>query len=62
MFRDKEAISSKRPEKFVEHEKEEYRRNSSVVPGDIAAAQEARRQSIIEKDRLASGKEHLDDV
>jgi hypothetical protein len=33
------------------------RRNSSIVPGDAAAAREARRLSIVEKDRLASGKD-----
>lgn len=30
----KEAISSKRPEEWVEHEREEVRRNSSVVGGE----------------------------
>ena len=33
VFMDKEAIQEKRPEKFVEREQSEYRRNSSVVSG-----------------------------
>ena len=41
VFRDKEAIASKRPEKYVENEKAEVRRHSSVAAGDIAAANTA---------------------
>ncbi|KAF1958995.1 hypothetical protein CC80DRAFT_558626 [Byssothecium circinans] len=40
VFRDKEAIAEKRPEQFVQREQEETRRNSGVVPGGAAAAQE----------------------
>ncbi|PVI00209.1 general substrate transporter [Periconia macrospinosa] len=40
VFTKKEAIEEKRPEQYVQREKEEVRRNSSVAPGDIAAARE----------------------
>jgi hypothetical protein len=57
VFRDKEAISQKRPERYVEHEVKSVRRNSSVAVGDEAAAREARRESIVDNDQLVSGKE-----
>lgn len=38
VFKDKEAVASKRPQRFVEGEKEEIRRHSSVVAADVAAA------------------------
>jgi hypothetical protein len=41
VFKDKEVISSKRPSKYVENEKTEVRRHSSVVAGDVRAANEA---------------------
>ncbi|KAL1593033.1 hypothetical protein SLS59_009503 [Nothophoma quercina] len=41
VFRDKEVIASKRPEKFIENEKAEIRRHSSVVAGDVQAANAA---------------------
>jgi hypothetical protein len=41
VFRDKEAIASSRPERFVENEKAEMRRHSSVVAADVGAANEA---------------------
>ena len=55
MFRDKEAISSKRPRRFVEAEKEDVRRNSSIVQGDVDALREARRASIAEKNEGVKG-------
>ena len=33
VFKDKDAISPKRPGRYLEYEKTEMRRNSSVVPG-----------------------------
>jgi hypothetical protein len=41
VFKDKEAIAEKRPQVFIEREKEAMRRNSSVVPGQVAAANRA---------------------
>lgn len=41
VFRDKEVIASKRPERFLQSEKEEIRRHSSVAAGDVRAANEA---------------------
>jgi hypothetical protein len=41
VFTDKEAIAEKRPVKFIEREKEEIRRNSSIVPGQVAMAHQA---------------------
>lgn len=49
IFRDKEAISEKRPDKFIEHEQTEIRRNSSVVPAHLQAAQRAVRNASYEK-------------
>ncbi|OAG10399.1 general substrate transporter [Paraphaeosphaeria sporulosa] len=49
VFLDKEAIQEKRPEKFVEREQTEYRRNSSVVTGAIDPA--ALLRSSYEKER-----------
>lgn len=50
VFKDKEAIAEKRPDRFVEHEKAEIRRNSSIVPQDVADANEAHN-----KERMDSG-------
>ena len=38
VFLDKEAIQEKRPERYIEREQDEMRRNSSVVPGQVGAA------------------------
>ncbi|KAI8633194.1 general substrate transporter [Xylariaceae sp. FL1651] len=37
IFRDKDAKSSKRPERYSMHENEEVKRNSSIVPADVQA-------------------------
>jgi hypothetical protein len=57
VFRDKEAISSRRPEQYAQMEQEEIRRHSSVVAGDVAAANEAHRRK-----RDSEGTEYRDDV
>jgi hypothetical protein len=57
VFRDKEAIASRRPEQYVQMEQEEIRRHSSVVAGDVAAANEAHRRK-----RDSEGTEYRDDV
>lgn len=49
IFRDKEAIAEKRPERFIQSEAEEVRRHSSVVPAHIQAANENYRASNEEK-------------
>lgn len=41
VFRDKEVISSKRPQQYIENEKAEVRRHSSVAVGDVQAANAA---------------------
>lgn len=38
IFRDKEATSSKRPQRFIDHEEGEVRRHSSVVAVHVHAA------------------------
>lgn len=38
VFKDKEAIAEKRPDRFIEQENQSVRRHSSVVAGDVAAA------------------------
>ncbi|KAH7119825.1 general substrate transporter [Dendryphion nanum] len=45
VYKDKEAISSKRPERFVNSERDNIRRNSSVDQGHINEAKEVRRAS-----------------
>ncbi|KAI9732885.1 MAG: hypothetical protein M1834_003825 [Cirrosporium novae-zelandiae] len=46
IFTDKEAISPHRPRRYVEHEKEEVRRNSSTTPEEAA---NAARLAVLEK-------------
>jgi hypothetical protein len=41
VFKDKEAIASRRPEQYVQMEKEELRRHSNVAAEDVSAANEA---------------------
>jgi hypothetical protein len=47
IHKDKDATSSKRPEKYAEHEREEVRRNSSIRPADIQAVMN--RRSVVER-------------
>ncbi|EOD46980.1 putative sugar transporter protein [Neofusicoccum parvum UCRNP2] len=47
IFRDKDAISSKRPVQYIEHEKEEIRRHSSIKPEDVSGAIEAHRKEVL---------------
>ncbi|KAH7071184.1 general substrate transporter [Paraphoma chrysanthemicola] len=54
IFRDKEAIAEKRPERFIQQEREEVRRNSSVVPGHVQAANEAYRNSVNEDEKKSA--------
>ncbi|KAF2110201.1 general substrate transporter [Lophiotrema nucula] len=57
VFTDKEAISSKRPQHFIDREQEEYRRNSSVSPAEVRAANDRFRRATITSEKL----EPLDD-
>ncbi|KAH6638811.1 general substrate transporter [Boeremia exigua] len=57
VFKDKEVISSKRPQKYIETEKEEVRRHSSVVAGDVRAANIAH-----ERKSRNEGAEYQDEV
>ncbi|KAK8100962.1 general substrate transporter [Apiospora kogelbergensis] len=43
VFRDPDARSSKRPLRYLEHERDEVRRNSSIRPADIDAVLQRRR-------------------
>ncbi|KAF2230698.1 general substrate transporter [Viridothelium virens] len=49
VFRDKDAISQKRPIAYIEHEREEVRRTSSVDPRAMSFAAVQHRASVIEK-------------
>lgn len=65
VFRDKEAISSKRPRQYIEAEQQDVRRNSSIVQGDVDAMTEARRSSIAEKNewvKRGDGDEYREDA
>ncbi len=57
VFRDKEVISSVRPQKYIENEKEEVRRHSSVVASDVHAANAA-----LQKKTRHERAEYHDDV
>ncbi|KAF3009495.1 hypothetical protein E8E13_003424 [Curvularia kusanoi] len=57
VFRDKEVISSKRPQEYIENEKAEVRRHSSVAVGDVQAANAA-----YARKSQAEGAEYHDDV
>lgn len=57
VFKDKEAIASKRPTKYIENEQAEIRRHSSVVAGDVAAANAA-----YQRKSRSEGTEYRDDV
>ena len=49
VIKGKDAIYYKRPEKYVEQEREEMRRNSLIRPQDVSAAAELHRRSVLEK-------------
>jgi hypothetical protein len=54
IFRDKEAIAEKRPERFVQMENEEVRRHSSVVPAHVHAVNENYRNSVNDEEKKSS--------
>ncbi|KAI1853722.1 hypothetical protein JX266_001706 [Neoarthrinium moseri] len=47
VFKDPDAKSSKRPQRYIDHEREEVRRNSSIVPSDVQAV--LNRRSVAER-------------
>lgn len=47
VFRDPDARSAKRPQKYIDQEQAAVRRNSSIVPADAEAAM--RRRATLEK-------------
>lgn len=49
IFRDKEAIAEKRPERFIQQEHDEVRRHSSVVPAHVQRANANVRESVGEE-------------
>ena len=49
IIKDKDTIYHKRPERYVEQEREEVRRNSSIRPQDVSAATELHKRSMLEK-------------
>lgn len=61
--RDKDAISSKRPQKYIEHEEGEIRRHSSVSPAAMNAAAAKHRQSVLNRESgsTAMGTEYKED-
>jgi hypothetical protein len=54
IFRDREAIAEKRPERFIQLEHEEVRRHSSVVPAHVNAANQNHRSSMNEEEKTSS--------
>jgi hypothetical protein len=51
IFCDKEAIAEKRPERFIQLEREEVRRHSSVVPAHVQLANDRYRNSVNEEEK-----------
>ena len=49
VIKGKDAIYHRRPEKYVEQEREGVRRNSSIRPQDVSAAAELHRRNRLEK-------------
>ncbi|KAF2467188.1 uncharacterized protein BDR25DRAFT_376050 [Lindgomyces ingoldianus] len=63
VFKDNEAISEQRPDKFVQHKHEEIKRNSSIVPADSSAATEVHHRATLEREEMENGKkENYEDV
>ncbi|KAE9976735.1 hypothetical protein EG328_002450 [Venturia inaequalis] len=56
VFRDKDAISSKRPARYAETEEEEVRRNSSISPQTAREAQARFRGSLAKRDENGEDK------
>ncbi|KAH4186113.1 hypothetical protein HBH70_110430 [Parastagonospora nodorum] len=62
IFRDKEAIAEKRPERFIQLENEEVRRHSSVVAAHVQLANEHYRHSVHEDEKKSSGEHRKENV
>ncbi|KAL9127829.1 MAG: hypothetical protein Q9217_003369 [Psora testacea] len=68
IFRDNDAISSKRPAAYIEHEQTEIRRNSSVVSADPKAMQRMRQRvaaanrDMNDEEKEAGGFQHEEKV
>ena len=60
MYKDKDAISSRRPLAYAEHYEAEVRRNSSVVTADAQAA--AYRAKVLEKVNVEGSYDHDEKV
>lgn len=60
VFRDKDAISSKRPARYAEEEEKEVRRNSSVSPQAAREAQARFRGSLVEREEGGEDKGSID--
>ncbi|QDS68493.1 hypothetical protein FKW77_010860 [Venturia effusa] len=60
VFRDKDAISSKRPARYAEEEEEEVRRNSSISPQAAREAQRRFRGSLAEREKSGEDKGSID--
>ncbi len=54
VFKDKDAVSSKRPQKYVEHEEGEIRRHSSVSPAAMNEAAAKHRAGVLERQRKST--------
>lgn len=62
IFRDKEAIAEKRPERFIQLENEEVRRHSSVVAVQVHAANANYRHSVAEDEKSINANERKESV
>lgn len=62
IFRDKEAIAEKRPDRFIQQENEEVRRHSSVVPAHVQAANAHMRDSLAGEEKMSDDGHHKESV
>jgi hypothetical protein len=62
IFRDKEAIAEKHPQRFIQLENEEVRRHSSVVTAHVQLANENYRHSVLEDEKKSSSELRKENV
>lgn len=60
IFRDKDAIASKRPAAYIEHEQREVRRNSSVVSANPEAVRRRLAKMNLANEELDAEKGEMD--
>jgi hypothetical protein len=60
VFRDPDAVSSKRPSRYIEKEQDELRRNSSISPQIARDATARHRANVLDRERSGEDKGSID--